>query len=106
MLAVKRRVLAAAGAEVPVAEAAGEARGSILRQSSLDKVELPLRTGDWAGVAADLSTPAWADALRAAGFDPHKPTVWVAEGLLMYLRPEAVDSVLKQAAGQCWLSMT
>ena len=100
MLAVKRRVLVAAGAEVPVAEAAGEVRGGILRQSSLDKVELPLRTGDWAGVAADLSSPAWADALRAAGFDPHKPTVWVAEGLLMYLQAEAVDSVLRTALSE------
>lgn len=55
--------------------------------------------GDWVAVAADLASPDWLDALEAAGFDPHKPTVWVAEGLLMYLEPGVVDAVLKGAAG-------
>lgn len=48
--------------------------------SSIDKVDHPLRCGHWAAVAADLSDPSWADALLAAGFDPSRPTVWVAEG--------------------------
>jgi methyltransferase (TIGR00027 family) len=33
----------------------------------------------------------WPAALRAAGFDTGRRTVWIAEGLLMYLPPEAQD---------------
>ncbi|MGU3497812.1 class I SAM-dependent methyltransferase [Mycobacterium sp. C31M] len=36
----------------------------------------------------------WPAALRAAGFDPAKPTAWIAEGLLIYLPPEAQDRLL------------
>ena len=38
----------------------------------------------------------WPAALRAAGFDPGTPTAWVAEGLLIYLPPEAQDRLLDQ----------
>ncbi|RAJ71338.1 methyltransferase (TIGR00027 family) [Streptomyces sp. Amel2xB2] len=31
----------------------------------------------------------WGAALEAAGFDPSRPTAWLAEGLLPYLPPEA-----------------
>lgn len=41
-------------------------------------------------VAIDLRDD-WPAALRAAGFDPTKPTAWIAEGLLIYLPPEAQD---------------
>ncbi len=33
----------------------------------------------------------WPAALQAAGFDPAAPTAWLAEGLLIYLPPEAQD---------------
>lgn len=33
----------------------------------------------------------WPAALRANGFDPQLPTAWIAEGLLIYLPPEAQD---------------
>lgn len=33
----------------------------------------------------------WPTALKAAGFDPAVPTAWLAEGLLIYLPPEAQD---------------
>ena len=33
----------------------------------------------------------WPTALRGAGFDPTVPTAWLAEGLLIYLPPEAQD---------------
>jgi methyltransferase (TIGR00027 family) len=33
----------------------------------------------------------WPNALRANGFDPCQPTAWIAEGLLIYLPPEAQD---------------
>lgn len=36
----------------------------------------------------------WPKALRDAGFDPAAPTAWLAEGLLIYLPPEAQDRLL------------
>lgn len=44
-------------------------------------------------VAIDLRDD-WPAALRAAGFDPERPTAWSAEGLLGYLPPEAQDRLL------------
>jgi methyltransferase (TIGR00027 family) len=41
-------------------------------------------------VAIDLRED-WPGALRAAGFDSEAPTAWCAEGLLIYLPPEAQD---------------
>ncbi|CAJ1498647.1 class I SAM-dependent methyltransferase [[Mycobacterium] holstebronense] len=35
----------------------------------------------------------WPTALKAAGFDPQAPTVWSAEGLLIYLQPDAQDAL-------------
>ncbi|MEB3031910.1 class I SAM-dependent methyltransferase [[Mycobacterium] nativiensis] len=35
----------------------------------------------------------WPAALKAAGFDPTAPTVWSAEGLLVYLQPDAQDAL-------------
>lgn len=36
----------------------------------------------------------WPRALREAGFDPSQPTAWIAEGLLIYLPPDAQDRLL------------
>ncbi|MGE2715723.1 class I SAM-dependent methyltransferase [Mycolicibacterium litorale] len=50
-----------------------------------------------AAPAADLRTVGvdlredWPKALRDSGFDPDAPTAWIAEGLLIYLPPEAQD---------------
>ena len=33
----------------------------------------------------------WPEALRDDGFDPTKPTAWIAEGLLIYLPPDTQD---------------
>ncbi len=44
-------------------------------------------------VALDLRED-WPAALRAAGFDPAAPTAWIAEGLLIYLPPDAQDRLL------------
>jgi len=41
----------------------------------------------------------WPTALRAAGFDPTAPTAWLAEGLLIYLPPEAQDRLLDTITG-------
>jgi methyltransferase (TIGR00027 family) len=44
-------------------------------------------------VAVDLRGQ-WADALSAAGFDPGAATMWLAEGLLSYLKQADVDRLL------------
>jgi methyltransferase (TIGR00027 family) len=44
-------------------------------------------------VAADLRAE-WPTALRQAGFDPARPTAWLAEGLLPYLTDDAKDALL------------
>lgn len=41
-------------------------------------------------VAVDLRDD-WAAALRDRGFDPNEATAWIAEGLLVYLPPDAQD---------------
>lgn len=41
-------------------------------------------------VSVDLRDD-WPEALRRSGFDPAQPTSWSAEGLLMYLPPQAQD---------------
>ena len=46
-------------------------------------------------VAVDLRQD-WPAALRKAGFDPSRPTAWLAEGLLMYLPAEAQDRLFEQ----------
>lgn len=43
-------------------------------------------------VSVDLRDD-WPEALRHSGFDPTQPTSWSAEGLLMYLPPEAQDKL-------------
>jgi methyltransferase (TIGR00027 family) len=48
-------------------------------------------------IAADLRTD-WAQALLAAGFLTDRATFWLAEGLLFYLAPADVTSVLATAA--------
>ena len=48
-------------------------------------------------VGADLRAD-WSGALLAAGFDPGRPTVWVAEGLLFYLERPVVERLWREAA--------
>src|SRR5947209_13410204 len=47
-------------------------------------------TADRRTVAIDLRED-WPEALRRSGFDASQPTSWSAEGLLMYLPPDAQD---------------
>lgn len=59
------------------------------------------RSPDAAGrttVAADLLGD-WRGAALAAGFDPALPTAWLCEGLLFYLAPEAVESLVGVVSG-------
>lgn len=46
-------------------------------------------------VSADLRED-WVGALRAAGFDPNRPTAWLAEGLLPYLPGPAEENLFDQ----------
>lgn len=58
-------------------------------------------------VAVDLRDD-WQSALRDAGFDEAKPAAWSAEGLLMYLPPDAqdrlFDAVTALSAPGSWLA--
>ena len=47
-------------------------------------------TADRRAVPVDLRED-WPTALRKSGFDPSAATAWIAEGLLIYLPPEAQD---------------
>jgi methyltransferase (TIGR00027 family) len=50
-------------------------------------------TTDLRTVPIDLRND-WPAALRREGFDPGRPTAWIAEGLLGFLPPEAQDRLL------------
>jgi methyltransferase (TIGR00027 family) len=50
-------------------------------------------TADHRAVGIDLRDE-WPAALRDCSFDPMAPTAWIAEGLLVYLPPEAQDRLL------------
>lgn len=50
-------------------------------------------TADRRTVAVDLRDD-WPTALREHGFDVDQPTAWIAEGLLIYLPPQAQDRLL------------
>jgi methyltransferase (TIGR00027 family) len=47
-------------------------------------------TAEVRNVGVDLRED-WPAALAAQGFDPARPTAWIAEGLLIYLPPDAQD---------------
>ncbi|KVE37410.1 class I SAM-dependent methyltransferase [Burkholderia sp. BDU5] len=54
---------------------------------------------DWRPIVADL-TSGWDRPLRAAGFDPTQPTVWLVEGLLMYLSAADGDKLIRRISDQ------
>jgi len=49
-------------------------------------------------LGVDLAEAEWAESLCAAGYDPKAPSVWLTEGLLMYLDRPAVERLLGSAA--------
>jgi methyltransferase (TIGR00027 family) len=55
-------------------------------------------TAERTTVAIDLRED-WPPALVEAGFDPKLPTAWSAEGLLVYLPPDAQDRLFDNIAG-------
>ena len=57
----------------------------------------PLRAAMYSTCDLDLGSEGWTKDLIAAGFDPNVPTVWIAEGLFMYLTEAAVTALLREA---------
>lgn len=61
-------------------------------------------------VRADLARPDWTIALRNAGFDPGRPTIWLLEGLLYYFTPYRVAQMLREvrllSAPGSWLCLS
>jgi methyltransferase (TIGR00027 family) len=59
-------------------------------------------------IRVDLAVD-WVPALRAAGFDSTRPTAFLAEGLLMYLQPDAAEGVIRAvssvAADDSWVGL-
>jgi methyltransferase (TIGR00027 family) len=53
---------------------------------------------DHVTVAADLTADNWARRLIAAGYDPDRPSVWLLEGLLYYIRDADADRLLGRIA--------
>lgn len=47
----------------------------------------------WATVITDLAEPGWFDELVDAGMDPTAPTLFIAEGLFMYLEDEQSKAI-------------
>ena len=45
----------------------------------------------YTAVPANFAEPGWEQKLRDAGHDGRQPPVWVLEGLLYYLAPDAVQ---------------
>lgn len=61
-------------------------------------------------IGADLVKGPWSGTLMRAGFDPHRTSVWLIEGLLPYLSELAVQALLDRvtalSAPGSWLGLT
>lgn len=109
VLRAKARELEEAGADIPegafdlaLEEEEIEERRSRAKERKRSRVRFPLRTLSYVAVPCDVSEPgALSAALAKAGHDPTKPTIFVAEGLLMYLGEEGVSTCLSAAAELC-----
>jgi len=62
------------------------------KTATMDKAGIPPRAVH-KSIPADLAED-WERSLRAGGFTPELPTAWCAEGLLPYLAPADVDTLL------------
>jgi O-methyltransferase involved in polyketide biosynthesis len=65
-------------------------RGSKVKETETDAGN----DADPASLGAKDPRPPWLIALQSSGFDPCRRTLWVAEGLLMYLGPRQVANIL------------
>jgi len=86
-----------------------EARSSLEFKASVLCRERAVARCERITVAVDLRAD-WPGALAAAGHDPAVPTVWIAEGLLIYLPEDAVELLLArisaQSAAGSWMGLT
>ncbi len=48
-------------------------------------------------VGADLAHPSWSEALLETGYESREPSVWLAEGLLLYISEAAVRGLFDRA---------
>jgi methyltransferase (TIGR00027 family) len=64
----------------------------LLRKAGIDSTGITF-------VPADFETEDWLARLVEAGFDPHRPAVFLWEGVIMYLDRPAVESTLRKIAG-------
>lgn len=106
VLESKEMLLSSAGAEIePTSPMLRSQSVNALLEQKIGSIDHhgggvlhPLRAESWSGVVADLGDPSWVKSLTAAGFDHSKPTVWVAEGLVMYLEPDRTTALLREVA--------
>jgi methyltransferase (TIGR00027 family) len=96
---IRQAVILASGLDTRAYRLDWPAGTAVYEIDQPEVIEFKTRTlaGLGAEPAADRRTVAidlredWPAALRGAGFDPSAPTAWIAEGLLIYLPPEAQD---------------
>ncbi|KAK9861294.1 hypothetical protein WJX84_009360 [Apatococcus fuscideae] len=100
VLLAKQRTLSSLGAQVPApAGPPDKVTPAASKASSDQHYKHPLRSSSWVSLQADLEGASWQEELKRHGFRANIPTIWVLEGLLMYLGPKAVDSLLSGTSG-------
>ena len=96
---IRQTVILAAGLDTRAYRLTWPAGATVYEIDQPEVIEFKTRTladlgaapsADRRAVAIDLRED-WPTALRQAGFDTGVPTAWIAEGLLVYLPPEAQD---------------
>lgn len=99
---IRQAVILASGLDARAYRLAWPAEVTLFEIDQPEVIEFKAATMAGLGVTprADLRTVAidlrsdWPKALKEAGFDPSRPTAWIAEGLFGYLPPEAQDRLL------------
>ncbi|MEV6637916.1 SAM-dependent methyltransferase [Actinoplanes sp. NPDC051470] len=69
--------------------------GLALKEQAAAKAGVPVLT-ERTAIPVDLADD-WPSALLAAGFDPSRPTAWIAEGLAVYLDRPELEALLTRA---------
>jgi methyltransferase (TIGR00027 family) len=99
---IRQAVILASGLDTRAYRLAWPAGTTVFELDQPEVIEFKTRTLAELGVeptaqrrtvAIDLRDD-WPKALLDSGFDPTQPTAWIAEGLLVYLPPEAQDRLL------------
>jgi len=93
---IKRRELESAGAELLRREEEGEGKGREEASTSPPAIppppRFPLKPRSYSLVGCDMASAGeWVAKLKGAGFDPERPAVFAAEGLIYYLGAKAPD---------------